>query len=316
MENHRDAVPKGITADELIELNIKYATMVKSVDPDAKVIGFAAWGLKELAGSNYDYMPAGPDGYKRWDKVKPEERWTDRKKHGDQPQLVTFLKAMKKVEEKTGKRLIDVIDVHWYPELYGKDSKGETRRISEEFAYDPVLAAKQWDSIREWYDGSYVAEESWTAAPEVKKYLWDAYHPIIPALKKMIEEAYPGTKLAINEYQTPSHNHHHGALIRAAVLGIFMQEDLYMAQNWYQGDSSQPAYWAQKLYGNYDGKGGKVRGKFVKTTSSHKDLLTYATDNAGKEDIILVNKNLSAPITVTIKLPHAAKSFQTFTLMA
>ena len=87
-----------------------------------------------------------------------------------------------------------------------------------------------------------------------------------------------------------------------------------MAQNWYQGDSSQPAYWAQKLYGNYDGKGGKVRGKFVKATSSHKDLLTYATDNAGKQDIILVNKNLSAPITVTIKLPHGAKSFQTFTL--
>ena len=162
---------------------------------------------------------------------------------------------------------------------------------------------------------TYKPEWSWTAeSEEKKKMLWDPFHPVIPALKKMIEEAYPGTKLAFNEYATGSPTHYHGALIRAAVLGVFMQEDVYMAQNWYQGDSKQPAYWAQRLYGNFDGKGGKVRGKFLKSTSSHKDLLSFVTDGGAKKDIVLINKNPNMPINVTVKLPIPAKSFMTYAL--
>jgi Glycoside hydrolase family 44 len=313
---HRDAVPKGISTDDLIDFNVKYASMIKSVDADAKVIGFAAWGVLELAGSNVDMMPTGPDGYKNYDKPSPADKWRDRKAHGNQPQLVSYLKAMKSASEKAGKRLIDVVDIHWYPECYGKDSKGETKRLSDDnLSYDAVTAAKQFDAVREWYDPTYKAESSWTAdSDENRKMLWDPFHPVIPALKKMVEEAYPGTKLAFNEYATGSPNYYHGALIRAAVLGYFMQEDVYMAQNWSQGDSKQPAYWAQRLYGNFDGKGGKVRGKFLKSTSSHKDLLSFATEHAGKKDIVLINKNSTSPINVTLKLPGAAKSFMTYAL--
>jgi hypothetical protein len=313
---HRDAVPKGISTDDLIDFNVKYASMIKSVDPDAKVIGFSAWGVLELAGSNTDMMPAGPDGYKHYDKPSPTEKWRDRKAHGNVPQLVSFLKGVKAASEKAGKRLVDVVDIHWYPECYGKDEKGNRQRLSDEnLGWDPVIAVKQFDAVREWYDGGYAPEWSWTSEdPENKKMLWDPFHPVIPALKKMIEDAYPGTKLAFNEYATGSPNSYHGALIRAATLGVFMQEDVYMAQNWYQGDSKQPAFWAQKLYGNYDGKGGKIRGKFLKSTSSHKDLLSFATDNAGKKDIVLVNKNPSTPINALVKLPAAAKSYMTYLL--
>jgi len=270
----------------------------------------------ELAGSNVDMMPAAPDGYKHCDKASGSEKWRDRKAHGNVPQLVSYLKGVKAASEKAGKRLIDVVDIHWYPECYGKDSKGNTQRLSDEnLGYDPVTAVKQFDSIREWYDPTYKAESSWTAdSDENRKMLWDPFHPVIPALKKMIEEAYPGTKLAFNEYATGSPNSYHGALIRAAVLGVFMQEDVYMAQNWYQGDSKQPAYWAQRLYGNFDGKGGKVRGKFLKSTSSHKDLLSFATDGGAKKDIVLINKNPTTPINVTVKLPIPAKSFMTYAL--
>ncbi len=314
-DSHRDAVPKGISTDDLIDFNVKYASMVKSVDPDAKVIGMAAWGVLELAGSNLDMTPPGPDGFKHYDKVSPADKWRDRKAHGNQPQLVSFLKGVKAASEKAGKRLIDVVDIHWYPETYGKDSKGDRPRLSENLSFDPVAAPKQFDAVREWYDPTYKVEWSWTAeSDDNRKMLWDPFHPVIPALKKMIEEAYPGTKLAFNEYATGSQDHYHGALIRAAVLGVFMQEDVYMAQNWYQGDSKQPTYWAQRLYGNFDGKGGKVRGKFLKSTSSHKDLMSFATDNGGKKDVVLINKNPTTPINVTVKLPAAAKSFMTYAL--
>src|SRR5262249_9427401 len=159
------------------------------------------------------------------------------------------LKGVKAASDKAGKRLIDVVDIHWYPECYGNDEKGHRQRLSDEnLSWDPVIAVKQFDAVREWYDGSYKPEWSWTSEdPENKEMLWDPYHPVIPALKKLIEDAYPGTKLAFNEYATGSPNSYHGALLRAATLGVFMQEDVYMAQNWYQGDSKQPAFWAQKL---------------------------------------------------------------------
>jgi hypothetical protein len=313
--NHRDIAPKGISTDELIERNVKYATMVKSVDPDAKVIGFAAWGsMLELAGSNVDYMPPGPDGYKQYDKVSPTEKWSDRKRHGDQPQLVSFLKGMRAAEQKAGRRVLDVVDVHWYPEVYGTDSKGNKRRLSEDHAKDPVLLPKQVDAVREWYDPTFKPEWSWANEDPVRKYLWEPFHPVIPALRRMVEQAYPGTKLAINEYDTGSPDQYHGAIIRAAVLGVFMQEDLYMGQNWHQGDAKQPAYWAQKLYGNYDGRGGSIRGRFVKSSSTHKDLCTFAAANGGKTQVVLINKSQTARLATTVKLPRTARTFQTYTL--
>ena len=98
--------------------------MIKAVDPDAKVIGFSAWGVLELAGSNVDMMPAAPDGYKHYDKPSPAEKWRDRKAHGNVPQLVSYLKGVKAASEKAGKRLIDVVDIHWYPEMLRQGLEG------------------------------------------------------------------------------------------------------------------------------------------------------------------------------------------------
>jgi len=314
IDTHHDTVPKGISAEELVDLNIKYAAMIKEVDPAAQVIGFSAWGVIELAASNADFTPPGPDGYKRYNKFKDgEEKWSEKKKHDGQPQFVYYLRQMKAAEKKYGKRLIDVVDVHWYPEIYGTDKKGDKKRLQENLPYEQGLADKQFDAVREWYDPTFTNPESWVANEENKYIMWAPYHPVIAGLKKVIEENYPGTKLAINEYDTGSRDYFHGALIRAAVLGIFMQEDLYMAQNWYQGDDSHYLYFAQKLYGNYDGKGSHVGGNFVKSESSSKDLLTFAAVDKGKTFVVLINHSHSARLQTTIKLTRAARSYRTYT---
>ena len=62
--NHRDVRPQGLGYDDMVELNADYAEAVKEADPDAKVIGMTAWGVKELAGSAWDFMPGGKEGYK------------------------------------------------------------------------------------------------------------------------------------------------------------------------------------------------------------------------------------------------------------
>jgi Glycoside hydrolase family 44 len=312
---HRDTVPKGISAEELVELNIKYAAMIKEVDPAAQVIGFSAWGVIELAGSNADFTPPGPDGYKRYTKFKDgEEKFAEKKKHDGQSQLVYYLRQMKAAEQKYGKRLIDVIDVHWYPEIYGRDKKGDKKRLQDNLPYDQGLADQQFDAIREWFDPTFSNPDSWTANDENKYIMWAPFHPVIAGLKKVIEENYPGTKLAINEYDTGSRDAYHGALIRAAVLGIFMQEDLYMGQNWYQGDDSHYLYFAQKLYGNYDGKGSRVGGNFVKSESSNKELLSYAAVDKGRTFVVLINRSHTARFQTTVKMTRATRSFRTYTL--
>jgi hypothetical protein len=318
MHTHRDIMPQGVTAEQLADWNIQYANVIKTADPSAQVIGFGAWGVLELAGSNDDYLPPGPTGYKRQkEDVKEADKYRERKKqHGGDSQLVYLLKRFKQAEAQAGKRVVDILDIHWYAELYGKDSKGEKRRLLDDIPYDKAFARLQWEAIREWYDPTFqpTAElESWTAGAN-REMLWQPYHPVIPALRKIIDTYYPGTKLAINEYDSGSPEHYHGALIRAAVLGIFMQENLYMAQNWHQTERNKFTYWAQKLYGNYDGKGSRMRGKFVPSQSSQPDLLTFAATSGQGFRIVLVNKNPDEHIEVTIAPPSRASRYRTYTL--
>jgi hypothetical protein len=314
---HRDVAPKGLSAEELATLSESYANVIKSVDPDAKVIGFASWGPMELAGSNADYQPPGPDGYKHKENMKDADKWTDRKKRGDKTQLVYLLERFRDAEKAKGKRLVDVIDIHWYPELYAKDSKAHDQRLSDSIAFEPALAAKQFEATREWWDPSFKPTgdlHSWTIDQGNAPNFWDPYHPVIAGLKKILEQTYPGTKLAINEYSTGSGDHFVGALLRTAVLGIFMQEDLYMAEIWGQSDVKGYTYYAQRLYGNFDGKGSRVKGRFVKTTSSNPDLMSYAAQDGNAYYVIIVNKNQKQGFPTTLKVPSAVREVFTYQL--
>ena len=315
MHTHRDTMAKGVSAEELVRWNLEYAAAVKSADPTAKVIGFAAWGVKELAGSNVDYFKEGAaDAYK----LPEEGSFQEVKKHGGDTQLVYFLKEAKKAEAKAGKRLIDVIDVHWYHELWAKNSLGRSERTLSDVPYDPVFTPVQFESLREWWDPTFVPVkpiESWTFDPDPQKdRLWRPYHPIVSALKKLIDTHYPGTRLAINEYDNGSPEQYHGALLRAAALGFFGREDLYMAQNWHQTGRDKFTYFAQKLYGNYDGQGGKVGGKYVPATSSSADLYAFGAARGTTTTVVFVNRNRSTPVDATLALATAAKRVRTFTL--
>ena len=190
---------------------------------------------------------------------------------------------------------------------------------SQTLPYDPAFTPVQFEALREWWDPSFVPEkpiESWTYNPDPQKdRLWRPYHPVIPALTKLLDTHYPGTRLAINEYDNGSPEHFHGALLRAAALGIFMRENLYMAQNWHQTGANHFTYWAQKLYGNYDGKGSKVGGKYVPATSSSADLYAVAAQRGPTTLLVLVNRNRSMPIATTVKLATAASKATTYTLV-
>jgi hypothetical protein len=316
MHTHRDTMPKGVSAEELVRMNLEYAAAIKAADPTAKVIGLAAWGVKELAGSNVDFFKEGAANPHQ---LAEDWSFQDAKKRGGDSQLVYFLKEAKKAEARAGKRLIDAVDIHWYQELYAKNSLGRVERVLADVPYDPVFAPLQFEALREWWDPTFVPQspfESWTYnADPAKDRLWRPYHPVIPALKKLIETHYPGTRLAINEYDNGSPEHFHGALLRAAALGIFMRENLYMAQNWHQTGADKFTYWAQKLFGNYDGKGSKVAGKYLPVTSSAPDLYAFGAQRGQTKLLVLVNRNRTTPIAASVKLAGTATQATTYTLL-
>ncbi|HEY5038859.1 MAG TPA: glycoside hydrolase family 44 protein, partial [bacterium] len=209
---HRDIRPKGVGYDELADLNATYARTVKQLDPNAKVIGFTAWGVMELAGSNWDYMPGGEKGYQLPDSAMTDAlKWTDRKAHGNVPQVVFFLQEMAKRSKKAGMRLIDYLDFHGFPEVWGKDQNGKNvKLITDDIPYDPMVCQKQFDALRIFYDPTFENPDSWCFANGNRPYLWDPFVGIFPKMRKMVAENYPGTKLSMTEYYPSSKSYYHG----------------------------------------------------------------------------------------------------------
>jgi hypothetical protein len=119
----------------------------------------------------------------------------------------------------------------------------------------------------------------------------------------------------VNEYDNGSPGHFHGALLRAAALGIFAREDLYMAQNWHQTGSDKFTYFAQKLYGNYDGRGAKFAGKYVPVQSSLPELYAFGAKRGATTTVVLVNRNRTSAVDLTLEAAAAVGKARTFTLV-
>ncbi|HVZ81483.1 MAG TPA: glycoside hydrolase family 44 protein [bacterium] len=313
---HRDIRPKGVGYEELADLNATYAQMVKQTDPNAKVIGMTAWGVMELAGSNWDYMPGGESGYQLPDSAMTDAlKWTDRKAHGNVPQVVYFLREMAKRSQKAGVRLIDYIDFHGFPEVWGKDQNGKSIKLmTDDIPYDPVVCEKQFDALRIFWDPTFENPDSWCFSGGNKPYLWDPFVGMLPKMKKIVAENYPGTKISMTEYYPSSKSYYHGGLLEAATLGIFMREGLDLACDWDGSHAGNYVFLAHELYSNYDGNGSKVGGNYLPSASSSPDLYSFAAKDAAKTYVVFVNKNPSTDIATTLYLPAAVSGYHTYTL--
>jgi hypothetical protein len=145
--------------------------------------------------------------------------------------------------------------------------------------------------------------------------LWTPLHPVIPALKQIVDKTYPGTKLTINEYDSGSHSFFHGAVLRAATMGIFMGMDVHMAQYAYPDNQGQTAmYFVDKMFNNYDGKGGAVRGDYHRTESNNPYLMGFTTKNGPAWQIVLVNQSQKERMRTTVALPNKVSKFRTYLL--
>jgi hypothetical protein len=150
---------------------------------------------------------------------------------------------MSEAEQTAGRRLVDVLDVHFSPE-----AQGAKKRVTEDDS-SPEVAAARIQSPRSLWDPNY-KEARWIAG---------AVGPIrlLPRLREKIEKHYPGTKLALTEYYYGGGDHISGALAQADVLGIYGREGVFAAALWHLGRTDDRfIHAAFAMFRNYDGADG------------------------------------------------------------
>jgi len=112
-----------------------------------------------------------------------------------------------------------------------------------------------------------------------------------------VDTYYPGTKLALTEYNWGGLEHINGALAQADLLGVFGREGLDFAALWnypdaalgYDDFETLPGAFAFRIYRNYDGNGSRFGDVSVAASSADQgQLAIYAAQRAGDSALTLV----------------------------
>jgi hypothetical protein len=282
---HRDSHPEPTSYDELLARTIDYGTAIREADPDAIIAGPAEWGWT-------GYLYSGKDMASGGTSQRP-----DRRAHGDVPVVAYYLKALAEHEKKTGVRVLDVFDLHSYPQADGVYGD----------AADANKAALRIRSTRMLWDPTYV-DESWINEP-VK---------LLPRMREWVDHNYPGRGLSIGEWSFGGEHHMSGALAIAEALGRFAQFGVTSAFYWTSPAENTPGMWAFRAYRDYDGKGSHFLDWYTAATVDHagQQSLFASRDESGKHLVaIALNFSPRDAVAAQIDVSSCGKvdSVQTYT---
>jgi len=269
---HAEVHPDPVTYAELWERNYRFARAIKGVWHEAEVTGFVSYGF-----NGYVNLQSASDSNGR-DFIE----W--------------YLDQARAAEMSAGRRLIDYLDLHWYPE-----AKGGGIRITESNSGEAVAQARE-QAPRSLWDQTY-RETSW-----VSDYLGGPID-LLHRLFNKIDAHYPGTKLAFTEWNYGAGDHISGAIATADVLGIFGREQVALATRWPLKDKESFADAAFRIYRNYDGQGAEFGDTSIEATSSDIASMTaYASIDSQRPQrlvLVLINKAI-IPKTAAVTIAHAS----------
>jgi hypothetical protein len=265
--------PRLQTYAGLTDTSIRYANAIKKVMPRAMVFGP---GVATFAGVATAGRYPAPDPL-----------------YGTQNFYNVYLDRMRAAEGEYGKRLLDVLDTHWYPAISTRGGE-----ITNDYA--PQDSATIWARVqapRSLWDPTF-DEKSWVSG------VTGGPIRLIPRLKDMVAANYPGTKLAISEYYYGRGGDISGGIAQADVLGIFGREGVFAAMFWpqagiwaapWKGDGTKAyayVFGAFRMFRNYDGAGGRFGDVGLRTTTSDiASSSAYASlDSAGRTVMVVLNK--------------------------
>jgi hypothetical protein len=255
---HRDVHPEPLGYDELVTRTIQYGAAIRAADPDAVIAGPAEWGWLNYVYSARDM--AGIPGV-----------YLDRREHGNVPLVPYYLRKLREHEQKTGVRVLDVVDLHFYPAGEGIHTDDGS----------PDVSARRIRSTRGLWDPDYL-DESW-----IKEKIM-----LLPRLKQWIAEAYPGRGISIGEWNFGGESHMSGGLATAEALGRFGQGEVTSAFFFTYPRQGSPVYWAFRAFRDFDGHGGRFLDTSV-PTSAVDDTSIFASRADDGRRLVVVVLNLS-----------------------
>ncbi|MEM7113812.1 MAG: glycoside hydrolase family 44 protein [Chloroflexota bacterium] len=270
-ETHRDVHPGLTSYDEIRDLTYQYAAAVKATDPNAQTLGPVVWGWPA-----YFYSAADGD----WWVNAP-----DRAAHNNTAFIPWYLQQMAAYEQANGTRILDYLDLHYYP---------QQANVALQGAGDAETQELRLRSTRALWDTAYV-DESWINEPVY----------LIPQMREWVDNNYPGTKLALSEYNWGGLEDMNGAITQADILGIFGREGLDLATMWDPPTVDQPGAYAFRMFLNYDGQNGRFGETSILASSTDEaDVAIYASlrDTDDAMVILLLNKTddaISSPLTIS-----------------
>jgi len=271
---HPEVHPGQVTYAELMQKSIAYATMIKQVDPNSMVFGWASYGW-----AGYETLDNAPDSAANGNFMN------------------YYLSNFAAASAAAGTRLLDAVDLHYYPASEALNSQGQETDITADDT-SPAVVAARLQAPRSLWDPTY--SEPSAVAQE--------YGPLdmLPRTQAQINTYYPGTKMSISEYNFGAGYDISGGIAEADVLGIFGKYGLYSANeidisnindNFTDG--------AFQIYRNYDGKDSTFGDTEVQANNSDTvDTSVYASvdaDDPNHLTVVAINKEDNS-VTATLSL--------------
>jgi len=273
-----DVHPVRMGYDDMLAMYEQYATAVKAQDPSAMLLGPDVSGWTSYFYSDLD---RGSDNF---------ATHADRNAHGGQPFLQWWLGQVANADRKRGSRSLDMLDVHFYPQGTGVFSG----------AHDAATQALRIRSVRALDDPTY-RDESWI----------NTQVDLIPRLKQWIAQEYPGTGLAITEYNFGGEHDASGGVALAEALGIYGREGVDVATYWTYPPPNSPAGAAFRLYRNFDGQGGTFGDVSLPISVSQAGVVAFASRHSDRDEIDVVLINEAPSSTASVKLNLGSGAYKT-----
>jgi hypothetical protein len=258
---HDDVMPTQLAASAFIENYLAVAKLARQKYPDIKLTG---------------PVPANEWQWYKWSTESLQINGTY------YSWLEYFIKRVADEQKATGIRLLDVIDLHWYP---SESADAQVLQLYRIF-YDKTYVYPGVNGIKTIYGG-------WDTS-QTKEYI---FQRITDWLTKHFGVNH-GITLGLTECAFSSSNPNITSVLYASILGTFANNGVELFTPW----TWQTGMWETlHLFSRY------AHSTRVSTTSSLDATVSgYTTVNAASDSmtIILVNRDLTASHNVTVNLSN------------
>ncbi len=251
---HDDVMKTQIPAEEFMQLYFKVAKAARAKYPDIKLVG---------------PVPAN-----EWQWY----RWADGTTTGGKPWLEFFIKRISEEEKASGIKLLDVLDIHYYP---------SSADAAQSVQYHRVFFDRNY--IYPEANGVYTSNGGWDTNLKKEYILGRCSDWLVKYMG-----ANNGVGLAVTECGLNSKNANVQAVWYASTMGEFMKNGVEIFTPW----SWDIGMWeALHLFSRYN------KGNYVQANSQDETLISaYPTISSTNDSmtVVLINRSLTEKKTVSL----------------